>query len=82
MKPTYKKSWARNLLVCKFDLGPLLEGQTRVAKLKRACNTLIIGPRVLGCENNQKEIMRWESSDMVIFDRGPLSKEIVVAQST
>ena len=27
-----------------FDLGPLLQGQTRVAKLKSAYNLLIIGP--------------------------------------
>ena len=31
-----------------FDLGPLLLGQTRVAKLKSAYNSLIIGPRGLG----------------------------------
>ena len=28
-----------------FDLGPLLQGQTRIAKLKSAYNSLIIGPR-------------------------------------
>ena len=28
-----------------FDLGPLLQGQTRKAKVKRAYNFLIIGPR-------------------------------------
>ena len=27
-----------------FDLGPLLQGQTRIAKLKSAYNSLIIGP--------------------------------------
>ena len=31
-----------------FDLGPLLQGQTRIAKLKTAYNSLIIGPRGLG----------------------------------
>ena len=31
-----------------FDLEPLLQGQTRRAKVKSACNTLIIGPRGLG----------------------------------
>ena len=31
-----------------FDLGPLLEGQTRIAKLKSAYTLLIIGPRGLG----------------------------------
>ena len=27
-----------------FDLGPRLQGQTRIAKLKSAYNLLIIGP--------------------------------------
>ena len=31
-----------------FDLGPLLEGQMRTAKLKSAYNSLIIGLRGLG----------------------------------
>ena len=31
-----------------FDLGPLLQGQTRIAKVKSAYNSLIIGPRGLG----------------------------------
>ena len=31
-----------------FNLGPLLQGQTRIAKLKIAYNSLIIGPRCLG----------------------------------
>ena len=31
-----------------FELGPLLQGQTRIAKLKSAYNSLIIGPRDLG----------------------------------
>ena len=31
-----------------FDLGPRLQGQTRIAKLKSAYNSLIIGPRGLG----------------------------------
>ena len=31
-----------------FDLGPLLQGQTRIAKGKSAYNSLIIGPRCLG----------------------------------
>ena len=31
-----------------FDLTPLVQGQTRIAKLKSAYNSLIIGPRGLG----------------------------------
>ena len=34
--------------VVRFDLGPLVQGQTRIAKLKSANNSLIIGPRSLG----------------------------------
>ena len=34
--------------VVRFDLGPLLQGQTRRAKLKSAFNSLIIGPRGMG----------------------------------
>ena len=37
----------------RIDLGPLLQGQMRVAKLKSAYNSLIIGHTVvLGCETN------------------------------
>ena len=35
-----------------FDLGPLLQGQTRIARLKSAYNSLIIGPRGLGWQSN------------------------------
>ena len=34
--------------VVRFDLGTLLQGQTRIAKLKSAYNSLIIGPTGLG----------------------------------
>ena len=34
--------------VVRFDLGPLVQGETRIAKLKSAYNSLIIGLRVLG----------------------------------
>ena len=30
-----------------FHLGPILQGQMRIAKLKRASNSLVIGPRYL-----------------------------------
>ena len=38
--------------VVRFDLGPLLQGQTRIAKLKSAYNSLIIGPGGLQCGTN------------------------------
>ena len=31
-----------------IDLGPLLQGQTRIAKVTSAYNSLVIGPRSLG----------------------------------
>ena len=34
--------------VFRFDLGSLVQGQIRIAKLKSAYNSLIIGPRGLG----------------------------------
>ena len=33
--------------VVRFDFGPLLQGRTRIPKLKSAYNSLIIGPRGL-----------------------------------
>ena len=38
--------------VVRFDLGPLLQGQTRIAKLKSAYKSLIISPRGLGWYTN------------------------------
>ena len=43
--------------VVRSDFGPLLQGQTRIPKLKSAYNLLIFGPRGLGCETNLEEIM-------------------------
>ena len=34
--------------VVRFDLAPVLQGQTNIAKQKNAYNSLIIGPRCLG----------------------------------
>ena len=36
--------------VVRFDLGPLVQGQTRIAKVKHAYNLLIIDPTGLQCE--------------------------------
>ena len=38
--------------VVRFDLGPLLQGQTRIGKLKSAYNSLVIVPRGLGWKTN------------------------------
>ena len=37
-----------SLGVVRFDSGPLVQGQKRIAKVKIAYNSLIIGPRGLG----------------------------------
>ena len=39
-------------VVVRFHIGPLLQGQTRIAKVKSACNSLVIAPGVLGYETN------------------------------
>ena len=58
--------------VVRFDLGPLLQGQMRIAKFKSAYNSLIIGPRGLQCETNLLEIMGKKSDYVVRFDLGLL----------
>ena len=58
--------------VVRFDLGPLLQGQTTIAKLKSAHNSLIIGRTGLGWQTNLQEIMGQESFYVVRFDLGPL----------
>ena len=50
-----------------FDLKPLLQGQTRIAKPKSVHNWLIIGSRGLQCQ-----IMGWEFFDVIRFDLWPL----------
>ena len=58
--------------VVRFDLGPLFQGQTRIAKLKNAHNSLIIGRTGLGWQTNLHEIMGWDSFYVVRFELGPL----------
>ena len=40
-----------------FDLEPLLQGQTRTAKLERVYNSFIIDPTGLQCETNLQDIV-------------------------
>ena len=49
-----------------FDLGPVLQGQTRIAKLKSAYNSLIIGPRGLGCRPSYRK--SWAGNLLVWSD--------------
>ena len=58
--------------VVRFDHGPLLQGQTRIAKLKSARNSLIIGRTGLGWQTNFQEIMDQEPFYVVRFYLGPL----------
>ena len=44
----------------------------RIAKLKSAYNSLILGPGGLVYETNLLEIVGWESSDVVRFNLVPL----------
>ena len=55
----------------RFDLWPVLQGQTRVATRKCVYNSFIIAHIYLGCEANPQKVMGTESSDMVRFDLGP-----------
>ena len=57
-----------------FELGPLLQDQTRIAKLKTAYNSLIVDPRDLQYETNSYEILGKEFSD-VRFDLWPLLQD-------
>ena len=63
-----------------FDLGPLLQGQTRITKVKSAYNSFIIDPRGLGCEIKLSEIMGWESFGVVRFDLEPLQGQARIAK--
>ena len=44
--------WWESSGVVRFDLGPLVQGQTKIAKPKSAYNSLIVGPRGLGWYTN------------------------------
>ena len=58
--------------VIRFDLGPLLQGQMRIAKLKMLITCLLLVLEVWDGKPTLKEIMGWESSGVVRFDLGPL----------
>ena len=44
-QPMRNHDWESSCVV-RFDLGPSLQGQTRIAELKSAYNSLIIGPKI------------------------------------
>ena len=60
----------RQLTVKLFIQGhPQSARVPHVADFKSAYISFIICPRGLGCQNNLLEIMGWESSHLVRFDR-------------
>ena len=59
--------------VVRFDLGPLLQGQMRIAKLKSAYNLLLV---LEFWDGKPNEIMGWESIDVVRFSLGLISKMV------
>ena len=67
MKITSRKSWAANLLMWSdLTLGPLLQGQTKRAKLKSAYNSLIIGPG--GCNAKPTYRKSWAANLLMWSD--------------
>ena len=50
----------------RFDLGPLLQGQMRIAKLKSAYNAIINDPRGLQCETNLRN--SWHGNLLMCSD--------------
>ena len=50
-EPQENMSWEFSDVVT-FDLGPLIQGQARKAKLKSSYNLLIIGSTGLECKTN------------------------------
>ena len=67
--------------VVRFDLGPLLQGQTRIAKLKSAYNSLIISPRGLGWYTNIRKSCAGNLFGVVAFDLGtPLQGQTSIAK--
>ena len=57
--------------VVRFDLGPLIQGQTRIAKLKMLITRLLWVLQVCTVKPTQ-EIMGWETSNVFRFDLGLL----------
>ena len=57
-----------------FDLGPLLQGQMRIAKDKSAYNSLIIGPGGLQCEPTYRKSWAENLLMWLNLTLGPLFK--------
>ena len=73
MKPTYWKSWARNLLMWSdLTLGPFLQGQTRIAKVKCAYNSPFLVLEVCNVTPTYRKSWAKNFFDVVRFDLGLL----------
>ena len=60
--------------VVRFDLGPLLQGQTRIATLKSAYNSLIVGPRGFNVKPTYRKswagnLLMWSGLTLGLFSR-------------
>ena len=68
-----------------FDLGPLLQGQMRIAKTESAYNSLIIGTRGFGALPLRwiqfASVLRWARSSLVLrqFPRRHRRRHIMVS---
>ena len=67
--------------VIRFDLGPLLQGQTRIAKVKSAYSSLIISSRGLGWKPTCRK--SWAGNLLVWLDLtlGPPSRSYEDSQT-
>ena len=61
----------------RFDLGPLLQGQMRIAKPKSAYNSRIIGPRCLAGKPTYRKSWAWN-----LFIRSDLTLESLLQGQT
>ena len=51
--------------VVRLNLGPLVQGQTRIAKLKSAYNSLIIGLEVCNMKTNYRK--SWAANFLILI---------------
>ena len=61
--------------VVRFDLGPLLQGQTRIAKLKVLITRLLLVIQVWDGKPTNRKSWAGNLFDMVRFDLGPLLQD-------
>ena len=64
--------WGESFGVVRFDLGPLLQGQTRIPKLKVLIARLLLVLEVCNVKPACRQSWGKESFNVVRFDLGPL----------